>query len=55
MNGLLNLNAISLPYNKINDLNKILTIKSNRVVEFETDISKLDEVLKGIEKEISNE
>ena len=40
--------------NKINDLNKILTIKSNRVVEFETDISKLDE-LSEKEEELSNE
>jgi len=40
--------------NKINDLNRILTIKSNRVVEFETDISKLDE-LSEKEEELSNE
>lgn len=40
--------------NKINELNKVLTIKSNRVVEFETDISKLDE-LSEKEEALSNE
>ena len=29
---------------KLSDLNKVLTIKSNRIVEFETDISRLDDL-----------
>ena len=39
---------------KIADLNRTLTTKSNRVVQFETDISRLDE-LSEREEELSNE
>ena len=49
------LNALMVDIeNKINELNKNLTIKSNRVVEFETDISRLDE-LNEKEEALSNE